>query len=253
MLFAVPTLALVAACGGGDGGGSAEDKAAVEQTIREVASYGGEDVDAFLERVTDNFLLIFNGFTRDECRDNADECVGEPAESVTLSNTSVDGDEATTDAAFGGQPGFHLYLVREDGVWKVDDISDITKEIPDGVTKVDLELNEFAFGFNRADVKDGDFAFAVKNVGNQHHVVAVSRIPEDLDLEEAIASGEEPEGAEDIVDKGPFRPGDEGSVVFDEPLEPGRYVLLCFLPDTEDPDKTPHFQKGMYAEFTVEE
>ena len=59
--------------------------------------------------------------------------------------------------------------------------------------------------------------------------MSVSRIPEDLDLEEAIASGEEPEGAEEIAGAGAFRPGAEGSV------EPGgKGALLDIALDWQD-------------------
>lgn len=34
-------------------------------------------------------------------------------------------------------------------------------------------------------------------------------------------------------------------------LEPGRYAVICFLPDVTAPEHTPHFVKGMAASFTV--
>src|SRR3990172_7164201 len=91
-LTALSTVAL--ACGGGEG--SAEDRDEVEQTVKELASYDAEDADAFLERVTDNFLESFAGFTREECKENAQDCVGDPSESTSLANTKVSGDTAAT-------------------------------------------------------------------------------------------------------------------------------------------------------------
>jgi hypothetical protein len=41
-------------------------------------------------------------------------------------------------------------------------------------------------------------------------------------------------------------------MAFEAPLEPGRYALVCFFPDTDDPEMTPHAEKGMASEFTVE-
>ena len=256
-LTALSTGAL--ACGGG-GEGSAEDREEVEQTVKELASYGAEDVDAFLEGVTDNFLESFAGFTREECKGNAQDCVGDPSETTSLANTKVLGDTATTEGTFssggeeGGEETFVLSLVREDGAWKLDELRSGPQEIPEGVKKVDLELNEFAFGFNASEITDGTFAFAAKNVGKQNHQVGVLKIPADLDIQEFIQSEEEEEieGIEDVAFTLPFPPGDEANVVFDQPLEPGRYALLCFVPDSEDPEGTPHAAKGMIAEFTIE-
>lgn len=50
--------------------------------------------------------------------------------------------------------------------------------------------------------------------------------------------------------EGPVEPGNSLNLVFTQALEPGRYVILCFLPDITDPEGTPHFFKGMLAEFT---
>lgn len=254
LVFAIPAFAV--ACGGD--GGSEADKAEVEQTVTELAGYGAADVDAFLAGVTDNVLENFFGFTREECKENAEDCVGDPTESVSLANTKVSGDTATTEGTFGDEDGdeetFLLSLVREDGVWKLDALRSVPQEIPEGVKKVNLELNEFAFGFNATEIEDGNFAFVAKNVGKQNHQVLVLKVPEGLDIQEFIQSEEEAEveGVEDIAFTLPFPPDDEANVVFDEPLEPGRYALLCFVPDSEDPERTPHALKGMTAEFTIE-
>jgi len=252
-LTALSTVAL--ACGGG-GEGSAEDREEVEQTVKELASYGAEDVDVFLERVTDNFLESFAGFTREECKGNAQDCVGDPSETTSLANTKVLGDTATTEGTFssaGEDVGEELYLslVREDGVWKLDGLRNPPQEIPEGVKKVDLNLNEFAFGFNASEITDGNFAFVAKNVGKQNHQVGVMKVPADLDIQE-LWREEEVAGVEDIAFTLPFPPGDEYNVVFDQPLEPGRYALVCSVPDKDDPEKTPHALKGMISEFTIE-
>jgi hypothetical protein len=47
-------------------------------------------------------------------------------------------------------------------------------------------------------------------------------------------------------------PGETSNLVFAEPLEAGRYLFICFRPDTsEGPDGTPHALKGMYKELTI--
>jgi hypothetical protein len=50
-----------------------------------------------------------------------------------------------------------------------------------------------------------------------------------------------------------IRPGQEDvDIAFAEPLAPGKYALVCFFPDTDDPEFTAHVEKGMLAEFTVQ-
>jgi len=255
LALALAVLSAVAlACGGG-GEGSAEDRQEVEDTVRTLAGYGAEDVDAFLESVTDNVLENFFGFTREECKDNAQECVGEPSESTSLAKTKVSGDTATTEGTFsfeGDEETFLLSLVRVDGSWKLDELKSAPQEIPEGVKEIDLELAEFAFVFDRSEITDGNFAFVAKNVGEQNHQVGVLKVPADLNIQEFIQSEEEVEGVEDIAFTLPLPPGDEHNVVFDQPLEPGRYAMFCFVPDKDDPEKTPHALKGMFAEFTIE-
>ena len=74
-------------------------------------------------------------------------------------------------------------------------------------------------------------------------------VPEDLDIEAAILSGEEPAGIEDVGIGGPWDPGTDTTAVFTEPLAAGRYAMLCFVSDAEG---VPHAALGMINEFTIE-
>lgn len=269
-LALLPAVAAIAfACGGdgeGDGGGQATaeptataqaggGESDVEDALRTLGQTKPEDVDYFLGHVTDNFLANVVGLTRQECRERAQECVGAGGKVEDFRNTEVKGDRATTEAAFifeTDRQEFEAHLVRENGAWKLEDLRAVPKEIPAGVQTVRLDLNEFSFAFDKDRVKGGDFAFEVHNVGGQRHEVRMAKIPADLDLAVAVQSVSQPAGVEGIAYQGPFAPGDAGSVVFDQPLAPGRYALLCFLPDKGDPEKTAHAEKGMYADFTVE-
>lgn len=117
-----------------------------------------------------------------------------------------------------------------------------------GDNPVAVEASEFQFTL------DGEFSadttgLVLTNAGEQPHEAALMKVPEDLDIEAALASEEEPEGVEEVG--GTFaEPGEEAGLGFEEPLEPGRYVLLCFVPDEETGE--PHAALGMVAEFTVE-
>jgi len=263
-LLAIPAallLSLTACSDDDDDGGSdasptanAEEIAAIEQLVTALVESDGTqqaDVDFFFEHVTDELLESFFQTTREECVANAEECVGEPGVVESTANTTVSGGQASTDvtADFGV---FTFALVKDGEVWKVTKLQAVSPDIPAGVAVVDLSLNEFAFGFNRNDIPaDGNFAFAASNVGEQNHQIALEKIPADLDVEAALMSDEPAEGTEEIAYAGPLTPGDEFNLVFDEPLEPGRYLMVCFFPDTDDPEETPHALKGMWADFEV--
>jgi hypothetical protein len=259
-LLIVPVIALMGglsfflfACGGGDDKPSAEEIQEVEDVARQLFESGGSDADFVFAHVTDN--LIENVFfsTREDCQANAVECIGDPSTVESIADTDISGDTATATVTvdFGT---FVFGLVREDDVWKGDSLSAASDELPEGAAAVDLSLVEFAFDFSSADIPaDGNFGFAVTNDGEQVHEVILQKVPEDLDLEEAIAAEEPPAGVEDVAFKVFITPGQEVNMVLgDAPLEPGRYALICFFPDSTDPEGPPHAFKGMLSEFTIE-
>lgn len=263
-LLAALTVSLVAfaACSDDDDGGSdasptasAGEIAEIEQLVSDLIESDGAqqaDVDFFFAHVTDELLEGFFQTTREESMASAEECVGEPGVVESNANTSVSGSDASTDvtADFGV---FTFVLVKDGEVWKVTKIKAVSPDIPAGVTAVDLELNEFAFGFNPSDIEDGNLAFAAENIGEQTHEVTLVKLDEGVVLDEAIQFEGDgtPPGVTDVAHAGPVFPGDEYNLVFEEPLEPGRYALVCFFPDTDDAEETPHAFKGMTAEFEV--
>lgn len=242
------------ACGDdGDDGPSEAEIQEVEDVVRQLFEASGAEVDFVLEHATDN--LIENVFftTREECAAAPDDCIGEGEAAESITDIEIDGDKATAIAAapFGT---FNVGLIREDGVWKGDSLSAASDELPEGATVVDLSLKDFAFDFSADDIPaDGNFGFAVTNDGEQMHEVIVQKVPEDLDLQQAIMADEPPAGVEDVAFKILITPGQEVNMSLgDAALGPGRYALLCFFPDTEDPEMTPHALKGMLNEFTIE-
>jgi hypothetical protein len=243
---------LAVACGGDDG----EEGEIKDTADAIVKAYNDKDVDAFLSYWTDSGIQEGFGATREEAQEFLAEGLGEPPMSIrSISNIEVSGDTATADVelVFGIslEPERDSF-VKEGGVWKIDATEDLAPEIPSDVTAIDLKLEDFAFDFDASAITSGDIAFRVENVGEQPHEIILSKIPEDLNLEEALQSEETPPGVEDIAFVEPLDPGAKTDIVFTESLEPGRYVLLCFLPDSEDPEGTPHVFKGMQAEFTVQ-
>lgn len=252
-LVAVAALAVVAAaCGDDDGGAEAAEVEAAIQAASDAWNAG--DAEAFLAAFTDNGIQAIFDSTREQLQqDFGEELPGEPPFGLgEFSNTQVDGDTATTEvgAFFGGLGNTtRISLVREADQWLIDGEEFITGDVPEGATAVDLALSEFAFNFEASEITSGNFAFNVENIGAEQHDIAFARVPEDLDLEQAVRSEDEPPGLEDEGYVGPFEPGTETTVLFPGPLEPGRYAMVCFV---EAADGEPHALKGMIAEFTIE-
>jgi hypothetical protein len=48
------------------------------------------------------------------------------------------------------------------------------------------------------------------------------------------------------------QPGQSSGVLVLKDLEAARHVMVCFLPDTTDPQGTPHALKGMIADFRIQ-
>ncbi len=122
-----------------------------------------------------------------------------------------------------------------------------------GVTPVEVDLDDFSFTYDTAAIAEAEqLAFRADNVGEQEHEISLARIPADADIDELLMSEAEPEGVE-FLGGATAEPGDSANLVFVEPLGPGRYVMVCFLPDTsEGEDGQPHALLGMVSEFTIE-
>jgi hypothetical protein len=259
--LAVVLLAIgVAACGDDDenGGGSEEDRQEVADLTAQLANLNGagatqEDIDFYLAHVTDSFLQGFGTESVEVCADDPETCIGEalPNAAVTADDVEIDGDEATAvvSSDFGL---FGIELTREDDAWKLSGQFVPDDEIAEGAEVIDLGLEEFAFtGDLESDaVKSGDFAFHVTNNGEQPHEAVLVSLPEEGAIEDLLQ--DETFQPEPIFVKVPYNPGDESDVALPAPLDPGRYALVCFLPDLDDAEGTPHAFKGMTAEFTVE-
>ncbi len=246
--LAATSLALAGvACG--DDEPSEEDLRQVEDTATRALQATPDDAEFFFDHVTDNLIETVLFSSREDCSANPGECIGEPATVQGVKDTTIDGDKASTTvtADFGT---FVLDLVKDGGDWKVDAMKATSDEVPDGAKVVDMSLKDFAFEFKAADIpSNGNVAFRLKNDGKQAHEVIVFSLPADGTIEEALENAEQsgpPAGMKVFV-----QPGQEVDMAFAQPLAAGRYALLCFFPDTSDPEGTPHMAKGMVSEFSV--
>jgi hypothetical protein len=247
------------ACGDDDDdGGSEEERQEIAELVERLASINGEDatqddIDFYMAHITDSFVQDFGTESVEACAADAATCIGEPLPNPTVDPESVEIDGDTGEAVIQSEIGsFGIELLREDDVWKGDGLFVADDEIADGTEVVDLTMVDFGFqgDLESEAVKSGDFAFHVVNDGLQQHEVVLIALPAEGSIEDLLT--DESFEPEPILVKFPYGAGEESDVALPEPLEPGRYGLVCFLPDTDDPEGTPHAFKGMTAELTVE-
>lgn len=99
---------------------------------------------------------------------------------------------------------------------------------------------------------DQTVAFRVENSGQEDPHLILKMLAEDIDPGLFLQSGEAPaEGVRDVAFVRETKSGEDFNIAFTEPLQPGRYVLLCY---TEDPGATKGVgpaAEGIVATFTV--
>jgi hypothetical protein len=272
IVLILPLLMLAAAAcsddddnGGTSNGATNNDPAAqeVQQTIRNaVAAYNRQDLEGFMNFWTDDGLEEEFGATREQMRASPEEVFGGPPLNLrNITNTSVNNDRATADVelVFGTSLSPEKFeLVRQGGAWKINGSEQLQANIPSGTTAIDLDLDEFSFTFDRGRLGTGNVAFRADNVGDQPHEVVLIKVTGTTPLTQLLqqfaeAEGPDdlPQGAEPFAFAGPVEPGDDTNMVFTEPLTSGRYLMVCFLPDEDDPEMTPHALKGMTADFRI--
>lgn len=237
-----------------------EGSAEAEQAVQDiVTAWNASDADAFAALFTDAGLIaVFNGgeeAPREELVGFLPDIIGDGAlEIQDISSEATDSGADVTVVWVSGRVLEHLRfsMIDDGGVWKLDGQEKLEVEAPAGATVVNVDLNEFLFGLDESQITSANpIVLQGNNVGTQLHHMVFAKIPEDAVIEEILAS-DDPAGVENIGGGEPFPPGESQTLVLAEPLEPGRYVLVCFLPDTEDPAETPHALKGMVSDITVQ-
>ena len=119
-------------------------------------------------------------------------------------------------------------------------------------TTLEVVSGEYAFELSATTVAPGRLPVRLRNDGVEPHQLMVARLHDGVTLEEYLAAFEDDSetaaaalvdeaGGVNAVDPGATRTGYAD-------LEPGSYVVLCFLPT---PDGPSHLHAGMVAELTV--
>ena len=258
MLLFLPIALLSLACGGDDELRSRAEAARgeVEKTVQSATdAYNRQDVAGFVSYWTDRGLEEEFAATREEILANPDQFLGGPPRQIrSMVNTRIRLDQAATDAEFTLAKSLErerIGLIREDGAWKIAGTQPLGVSIPPGTEEVYVQMDEFLYEFDAGDIQDGNIAFRAYNTGEQAHELVFMSVPENFDLQAALAASALPPGVELVGSIAPTTPGQDANLVFSETLAAGRYMMLCFLPDTSDPQGTPHALKGMAAEVKV--
>lgn len=106
-------------------------------------------------------------------------------------------------------------------------------------------MREYAFAYTPPR-RAGRIVFRARNAGTAHHELKLLVLPDDVPpIREQLRSPARrlvPSVAT-MLTRAPGRKG-----TFAVELEPGRYALVCFLPDA---DGVQHAHKGMASEFRL--
>lgn len=119
-----------------------------------------------------------------------------------------------------------------------------------GYESLAVTAKDFEFIGLPDEVPAGVAVIQLTNEGENPHVVEISRIPDDATTAEEIIADPEAAMAGGLIEMlagGAFaEPGSVGYLTSD--LEPGRYLITCMIPDSEN---VPHVAHGMFHELTV--
>lgn len=139
---------------------------------------------------------------------------------------------------------------RAEDMWKIDGTSHRQTPVPAGTTVVPVQLQEYAFVYDKSLMSSGNVALQVANVGTMEHELVLAKINVSTPLLDLLQqpSEEGPPAGVDVLAQDEWAPGEGSTMVFSQPLAPGPYAFLCFLPG---PNGTPHALLGMTSEFTV--
>jgi uncharacterized cupredoxin-like copper-binding protein len=114
---------------------------------------------------------------------------------------------------------------------------------------VTMTLRDYTFTMSET-LRAGPRIVEVRNYGRQAHEVELVRLAPGKRGADVLRWIEKPEGAAPGVPLGGVSPlASGGRSQFTVDLEPGRYALICFLPDAAD--GKPHFMHGMMQEVEV--
>jgi hypothetical protein len=124
--------------------------------------------------------------------------------------------------------------------------------VPAALPTPDVRVTLFDYNFDfSAPVTAGLRTFEVVGAPGQPHEIELVRLEPGKTAMDMLQWVETPDGPPPGTPLGGTAPAVAGrSVFFEADMQPGRYAMICFLPDATD--GKPHFVHGMVYEFSVE-
>ncbi|HTH05730.1 MAG TPA: hypothetical protein VL916_07660 [Ilumatobacteraceae bacterium] len=252
-LFAAAAL-MLSACG--DDGDDADDSDATEAPS-DVTEGGGDgeqpEVCALAQQMADQESFP----TAEQLEQYQTEAPDEIADSVSVAVehlAPVAGDDVAFFAAFAEDEveaavmEINAFETDACGIPHEDEGGiageGATGEIEDGAVRVDVVATDYTFDMPEA-LEAGRTTFVLTNDGSEAHFLFIGSLDEGATVESVMASES---GINETWSGGLAAPGGEDDEVLTFDLEPGNYVVACFVPGA---DGTPHAFMGMAQELTV--
>lgn len=120
---------------------------------------------------------------------------------------------------------------------------------PEPTADVVVHMQEYGYRLS-SPIVAGEHRLRVENDGSQPHELELVRLADGksvVDLEKWIDNQQGPPPGEPLGGVASLAPGQQE--FFSADFKPGRYALICFVPDAGD--GKPHFIHGMAHEITV--
>lgn len=242
-----------AACGDDDTETSADDTPAAEgetaggedfEVAAEFQEYCDfvEELDSQEDLPTEEQLNRLKELRPDE--------IGEETDRVADAFIAADGDvgaifsDPAIEEAFGVM---EEHDARVCGFEPPEEEEEPDTEAAEGAQVIPVQAVDFGYEGIPAEVPSGLVAFEMSNAGEQAHEFVLFKLGEGVDLDQLLASDEEPSEEEAMEVGGTFAPPGETAFANVE-LDAGDYAVVCFIPG---PEGKPHYELGMKSTFTV--
>ena len=143
----------------------------------------------------------------------------------------------------GGPPHFAKGMVRALRV--------VPSKTPDPKPAASITMTLFDYNFKLSGpIRVGTRTIRVRNTGKQHHEVQLVQLAPGKTVKEVLDWIGKPDGPPPGKAMGGIAGMDPGMTeYFTANFTPGKYGLICFLPDVKD--GKPHLAHGMVQEITV--
>ena len=182
--------------------------------------------------------------------------LGEPAIALRrVMDAAVIDDTATIHAMFalGTQRHSVRYsMAKQDGVWKIGGEERLSPKVHGDAPVVDLKLDGCSPLSESEIMIDQNVAFRVENSGQEHPHLVLKMVAEDFDSGLLLQGDVAPaEGVSDVAFVREAKSGESFNIAFTKPLQPGRYVLLCYSQDPGAINGGRPAAEGIVTTFTV--